>query len=144
MQVIDYQESFGKIMWQEGFPKELAGRSLEAQLRCFAFTKHRHLTQIPYRELEKEARKESGYLEGITPIPERWYLIVKEGIVCGVAYDEYAFDQASGQWKTVGCRTILPYEGYKYDSTSDNNGSGYKTRDWYQYLVCLPYDHTLW
>lgn len=144
MNVLEYQESFGKVMWQEGFLKELAGRSPEAQVRCFAFTEYAHLAKIPYQELEQEIRKETRYLESIAPIPERWHLIVKDGIVSGAAYQKYEYDPASGAWKAAGFKTVLPYERYKYDSTADNNGAGYKTRDWYKYLLCLPYDHKLW
>ncbi len=44
----------------------------------------------------------------------------------------------------MGKTPLLPYQGHVYDSTSDNNGNGYKEREWYKYLVCLPYNHTLW
>ena len=144
MKILEYQDSFGEPRWQEGFIKELTGRPLEEQLRCFAFTKYFSLTETPYQDLEKKIRERSLYLEGTNPISEHWYVIVKNGMIVGVAHDEYAFDEDSMQWIVTGQETVLPYQGYVYDTSSDNNGSGYKERDWYKYLVCLPYDHTLW
>lgn len=59
-------------------------------------------------------------------------LILKDGLVAGVLVGYYSVEY------------ILPYMGYVYDSTSDNNGAGYKEREWSKYLICLPFSHTLW
>ena len=144
MKILEYQESFGKIEWQEGFAQELAGRTIEEQLRCFAFTEYKSLTEVPYKSLEEEIRKSSVYQNGTEPIPENWYVVVKDGVIVGVAHDVLAYDEEEKWWVSTGQKSVMPYQGYVYSSTSDNNGSGYKERDWYKYLVCLPYDHTLW
>ena len=38
MKILEYDASFGEIAFPEGFEKELEGRSVEEQLRCFALT----------------------------------------------------------------------------------------------------------
>lgn len=144
MKILEYDASFGEIAFPEGFEKELEGRSVEEQLRCFALTEYAGLTKVPYEELEQKIRGSRIYLEGTTPIPERWYVVVKNGTVVGVAWDRLEYDEVTREFNAVGQKVLLPYERYVCGSTSDNNGSGYKTRDWYNYLVCLPFDHTLW
>ena len=136
MDIIQYQETFGPVRWQEGFEQELAGRTPEEQRRCYALTERRCLCDVPYRQVEETARREGWKLE---PVSDRWSVIMKEDTVAGFAYSVYR-----GLDRGIEKKPLLPYGGYVYDSTSDNNGSGYKTRDWYKYLVCLPCDHGLW
>lgn len=139
MEIMQYQDSFGAIRWQEGFEQELAGRSVEEQMRCYALTEHSLLTDVPYSELEEKIREHVYYRIGTHAVYDSWTAIVKDGLVVGVAYNDY------GEYgRIIGKKPLMPYRGYVYDSTSDNNGSGYKERDWYKYLVCLPYNHTLW
>ena len=40
MKILEYDVSFGEIAFPEGFEKELEGRSMEEQLRCFALTEY--------------------------------------------------------------------------------------------------------
>ena len=144
MKYLEYQETFGPICWQEGYEQELAGKSAEEQWRCYAVTEYRALTKVPYRELEQAIRESSVYTAGTMPVPERWYAVMKDGVMVGAGRDTYARDEMTGQWEVAGQKTLLPYEGYVYETTSDNNGAGYKEREWYRYLICLPADHTLW
>ena len=138
MEIMQYEDSFGPVKWQEGFEKELAGRSIEEQLRCFALTEYSWMCDIPYAELEKTIRQREYSLGGIHAVYDEWSAVVHNGMVVGVAYNRWDYG------RVIGKMPLLPYCGYVYDSSSDNNGSGYKTCDWYKYLVCLPYDHTLW
>lgn len=144
MKFLEYQASFGPVCWQEGYEQELAGLSVEAQWRCYAVTEYKTLTKVPYRELEQAIRESSVYTAGTMPVPERWYAVMKDGVMVGAGRDAYARDEMTGQWEVSGQKTLLPYEGYVYETTSDNNGAGYKEREWYRYLICLPSDHTLW
>ena len=144
MKITEYREEYGKIEWQEGFAAELEGLTVEEQLRCYAFTTYAYLKNIPYYAVEEEIRREGCMPEEIECIADRWYAVVRDGIVVGFAYDNYAYNEDTLQWEYTGKKAVLPYGKYMYDSTSDNNGSGYKTREWYKYLICLPREHTLW
>lgn len=139
MKTLNYEESFGIVNWQEGFEKELEGRSLEEQLRCFASTEYASHKSIPYAELEARIRSKEYYLRDISPISPDYEFIVRDGMIVGLVQHKYDSD---GEY--TGKDHILPYQCFVYDYDSDNNGSGYKTRIWYRYLVCLPHNHTLW
>lgn len=128
----DYQESMGSILWPEGFAEELAGRTIPEQLHCYGWSKLMSLTEVPYTELEdyiNAKRWEYSYLEPV----KNTCLILRDGLVVGVVV-------VSGPHREY----ILPYKGYVYASTSDNNGAGYKETEWSKYLVCLPFSHTMW
>lgn len=144
MKILQYQESFGPVRWQEGFPKELEGLTPEEQLRCYAFSGYPSLAGISYRDLEAAVQDRTRYPEGLQPIPDYWYAIVRDGTVVGVALDRYTHDEKTFSWVVSGQMPLLPYESYESDSSSDNNGSGCKSGAWYTYLVCLPAGHTLW
>ncbi len=134
-ELTEYREEMGEIRLQDGFIRELQGKSIPEQLHCYGWSKLKKLTEIPYTELEEyiKADHDEDY---VSPL-QNDRLIVKDGLVVGVVigYDVPGFTHAE---------YILPYGGYIYDSSSDNNGAGYKERDWWKHLVCLPYSHTLW
>ncbi len=128
--LIEYKEEFGEINWQEGFENELKGKTIEEQLHCYGWSDDIRCTE-PYTELEK-ITNESKYRKGsITPVQEQ-KLIVKDGLIAGIMLCLGRVD-----------KPIMPYRGYCYDSASDNNGAGYKEREWYKYLICLPFEHKL-
>ena len=102
-------------------------------------TEYGFLQDVPFTELESAIRQEDYYRRGTHAVYQRWSVIVKDDMVVGVACNKYDDD---GQ--VIGKKPLLPYQRFVYTSTSDNNGSGNKERDWYKYLVCLPYNHTLW
>ena len=54
--------------------------------------------------------------------------IVQDNIVVGVMIKDYRNEE-------IPC---FPEECVCYDYASDNNGAGYKTRESYVYLVCVP------
>lgn len=139
MKIMEYEESFGPVRFQEGYEAQLAGLSIEEQVRCFALAESGYLTKVPYAELEETVKTIYYYSQTTKPVHDFWTVIVREGIVVGFARSEYA--PRSSRIVQV---PLLPYQGYVYDSTSDNNGAGYKEQDWYKYLVCLPRDHKLW
>ncbi|MCD7807310.1 MAG: hypothetical protein LUH19_08230 [Lachnospiraceae bacterium] len=125
-----YSENMWNIRWQDGFEKEIEGKGIAEQLHCYGWSKFENLTRIPYTELEAHIRAErlENYVE---PFQEN-RLIMQDGLVVGVLVGYYRV------------KYILPYMGYVYASSSDNNGAGYKEREWSKYLICLPLSHTLW
>lgn len=139
MKIMEYEESFGPVRFQEGYEAQLAGLTVEEQVRCFALAESGSLTDVPYTELEERVKTIYYYSQTTKPVYDTWTVIVREGIVVGFARQEYA-----PRSQRIVEVPLLPYRGYVYDSTSDNNGAGYKERDWYKYLVCLPRDHKLW
>jgi len=144
-ELVEYRETFGPVRWQAGFEEELKGLSIEAQAGLYAWSKRAILAKedVSYKDIE--ALVESGEIsrDALEPIQKDQRLIVRDGLVVGVALDEWKFDL-----ETVQCTRhdlyILPYGRYVYNHTSDNNGAGYKETDWYKYLVCLPAGHELW
>lgn len=94
---------------------------IEQQLRCYVWSESSELLDVDCRDIERHCEK--------------------DGYVVGVAVDSNYLDE-SGQ-RCFGSRYIMPYERYCYDTTSDNNGAGYKETDGYRYLICLPADHSL-
>lgn len=70
-------------------------------------------------------------------------LIIRDNMMVGVALSEDCL-YIGENIEYIRGQYILPYSRYIYYSASDNNGAGYKERNWYRYLVCLPYNHNLW
>lgn len=139
MEIMEYQETFGKINFQDGFLESLKGKSIAEQIRCYALTEFLFLTTIPYTALEDLIKQQAFYLNQTHAVYSYWKAIVKDDIVVGFAYPEY------GEYgKIIDYIPLLPYRGYVFDTTSDNNGAGYKERDWYEYLICLPENHSFW
>ena len=143
-ETVEYTEEMGEVNWQEGFEQELAGKTVEQQAHCYGWSvdflvggSDASYSTIP--QLCEETERYREHLEQLDP--EYNKLIVKDGLVVGVTAPKYTYD---GHTWVKTDRYLLPYKRYVYDSTSDNNGAGYKERDWYKYLICLPADHKLW
>ncbi|MCD8118687.1 MAG: hypothetical protein LUE29_04270 [Lachnospiraceae bacterium] len=130
LEFTEYTENMGTVRWQDGFEKEIEGKAIPEQLHCYGLSKFKGLTNIPYNELESHIKEE--HLEDYVEPVEQNRLILMDGLVVGVLVGYYPVEY------------ILPYMGYVYDSSSDNNGAGYKEREWSKYLICLPFSHTLW
>ncbi len=127
-EVLEYRPEMGPVNWQEGFREELLGRPIEEQLRCYGWMEDRRMMDVPFREAEAYIRQQ-GWESSVSPVQSS-RIILMDGLVAGVRL-----------WNGI---RILPYQGYAYDSDSDNNGAGYKEREYYEYLICLPFEHTLW
>lgn len=137
----EYNESFGSVSFQDGFEKELVGKGIDKQIHCFAWTTIHSLCSVPYKELESII-KENDYYKSNTEPASFSNIIIKDDIIVGFVIKHYHLNE--GRIEGTENETILPYQGYCYDVSSDNNGAGYKERKWYKYLICLPCDHQLW
>ena len=141
IEVFEYNENFGSISFQDGFEKELVGKDIEKQIHCFAWTTVYDLCSVPYKELESTILNNEYYKSNTEPASLN-NIISKDDTIVGFVIKNYRFND--GHIEETDNDTILPYQGYCYDISSDNNGAGYKERKWYKYLICLPYDHQLW
>lgn len=140
-EVFEYSPSFGEVIWPEGFEEELRGKSIEEQVHCYAWYKHVNFGLCDHKEREQWFIERPWMLSSVEPVKQS-RVIVRDGLVVGIVIAWGAFDE-HGNWGTQ-YEYVLPFKGYCYDSTSDNNGAGYKESDWYKYLFCLPASHTFW
>lgn len=121
--IVEYEESFGTPHFPEGFKESLEGLSIEEQIER-------------YRVTVEVSKKNTGWTERTNSfgyfhpekISEVAGYIVQDGIIVGVMIKDYRNVE-------VPC---FPEECVCYDYSSDNNGAGYKTRESYVYLVCVP------
>ena len=170
----NYNEEMGEIEYPEGFEEQLKKFSIEPftshfdkgfkeddainiidamtliesninnQMRCFGWSKVKNIPQWDDERYYSETPDNSliEYIEPLVQDRDHIHLIMKDGIIVGVVIEGI---RSFGDVKVIDTNSILfPGQGYIYDSSSDNNGAGYKTRKWYKYLVCLPHNHTLW
>lgn len=135
-----------RLIWDES--KEFHFQSIPAQMRCFGWSERERPVEWDDPRLVSE-NPDPELQEIIHPLmmeKDERRLIVKEKIIVGVALSSTIglFNSGDHCYQLMEDHCILPYHGYVSSSSSDNNGSGYKTRDWYTYLICLPYNHNLW
>ncbi len=134
----EYAKEMGTIRWQDSFIDQLRGRTIEEQLHCYGWCKdHPLLNAIPFSEAEAYIRRER-LEQDVSPVTND-KLIIKDGLVAGVDLS-WSIPSICQNHKEY----VLPYGSCVYASALDNNGAGYKERKWYKYLICLPFDHTLW
>ncbi len=131
-----------------GCIKESYVKSITQQMRCYGWSEYNK--PVEWNDPRLVAEKPDPELQRkICPIMsgrDNIRLVTKENMVVGVALESAVAYYHSGEdyFYLKEDRCIFPYQGYIFSSTSDNNGAGYKQRDWYRYLVCLPYNHNLW
>ena len=150
-ELIDYKESFGALNLPEGFEDALRGKPVEEQLKCYAWSKDRVVGEadgVSYRDLEAYCRSHPKELARLSPV-KAGLLIMRDGVVVGVTYYAPVADDPSDpntlyHFSRNSVKCVLPYARHCYDVLSDNNGAGYKETCLYEYLICLPYGHTLW
>lgn len=119
LEILEYTGVMGKIRWPAGFEQALEGKTIAQQLECYRVADW-DVGPLSYY-LVNWAR--CGGLERLDEYAGWEKIIVRDGKVVGLV-----------RWG----RTILPYGVVAKDSDSDNNGSGYKERTSYYYLVCVP------
>ena len=144
-EIIPYEESFGPVRMPEGFEAELAGKTLEEQAQLYVWMKDTFGVRrgTSPAEFLEHCKGSSDYADFVEPLRETDALIVKDGLVVGIGRLLYKYDEDELRFVHYRKHCML-YNGYCYDSDSDNNGAGYKTRYWYKYLMCLPAGHGLW
>lgn len=121
--IVNYEESFGTPNFPEGFLESLCGLSIEEQTERYRVTVETSKKNTGW----KERTASFGYfkLDGISEVKA---VIVRDGIVVGAMITDW-------RGTDIPC---FPEECVCYDYDSDNNGAGYKTREGYIYLVCVP------
>lgn len=123
-------------------------KSIAQQMRCFGWSEFKRPVEWddPCLVSEKPNDELQRMIHPIMMGLDHIRLIVKENMVVGVVLEDTVGYCHSGEdyYSLTEENYILPYHEYVYLSTSDNNGSGYKERDWHKYLICLPYNHNFW
>ena len=122
--------------------------NITRQLRCYGWSEFKRPVEWndPRLVAEKPDPELQRMIQPIMAKRDNIRLIVKENMVVGVALEDaigYLRSDDDYFYLTED-HYLFPYYGFVYSSTSDNNGAGYKERDWHRYLICLPYNHNLW
>lgn len=118
------------------------------QMHCYGWADNKDLVEWddPRLVAEEPDPDLKRQIKPITLDKDEIRLIVKDHMVVGVMLSSFIgwHKTENTSYTVMEDEPILPYCGYVYDSTSDNNGAGYKKREWYRYLICLPKNHNLW
>ena len=123
MKIINYEEKFGKYSFPEGFEKRLRGRSVEEQMKFYRTTEYSSYSLTNW----SQRTTKSGYRR-LEDTREVKALIVKDGLLVGVMI----LDDCNREVPCFAEERICTYYA------EDNNGAGYKIREDYLYLVCVP------
>lgn len=163
--IVQYHDNMGELRFPNGFEEHLKELMPEydlvkcyskscrtsilmKQMRCYGWSELKR--PVEWNDPRLTSHTPNFKLQEIIhPIMMDWEkirLIVKDDMMVGVMLDDllnchFSDKEASFYYEE---HSILPYDGYVYDSTSDNNGAGYKERELNRYLICLPYNHNLW
>lgn len=125
MKIVSYQKDFGEYQFPEGFREQLVGLSVAEQMQFYRVTEIRvQSTDADWRE--RRAQKWFTKLDQSSDVDA---LVVDGDLVVGIIVNAY-FD----------CKKPLLIGqkiGICTASNSDNNGAGYKERDWYCYLAAV-------
>ena len=123
MKIINYEEKFGKYSFPEGFKERLRGRSIEEQMNFYRTTEYSSYTITSW----SERTTKSGYcrLEDTRDVKA---LIVDGDLLVGAMI----LDDCNREVPCFAEECVCTYYA------EDNNGAGYKIREDYLYLVCVP------
>lgn len=131
MKIEKYQVKFGEINFPEGFESKLKGKSLEEQMAFYRVTGSSRIADTPYGQIDEETISE--YCHNLSEYGDVTGLIERDGILVGV--------RIHGWWDKVMQHKedtlVMPYQCVCTYYASDNNGSGYKEREDYAYLICI-------
>lgn len=122
LEILEYTGDMGMICWPAGFEQVLEGKTMEEQLRHYMILDH-YQSPLSYYLAGWSNLAATKSLVPLSDYSNWEKVILRDGKVVGFV--------------RMG-RTILPYHVVMEDSTSDNNGAGYKERTDYYYLVCVP------
>lgn len=149
--VYEYNEKFinyneGGLLWNP--IQESHVKSIAQQMRCFGWSEFKRPVEWddPRLVAEKPDCELQQNIHSIMTDRDHMRQIMKKNMMVGVVLEGIVgyYNSCENHYYFKENDYILPYCGYVYSSTSDNNGAGYKEHDWYKYLVCLPYNHNLW
>ncbi len=131
MKTEKYQLKFGEINFPEGFEEKLKGKTLEEQMKFYRITASSRTADIPYGKLDAETIEESCY--SLSEYKAITGLIELDGILVGVRIHSW-WDRVMMHEEDT---SVLPYQRVCTYYASDNDGSGYKEREDYAYLICV-------
>ena len=123
MRIVAYEESFGKYSFPEGFEETLHGLTIEEQMNRYRLSMSRVDAMTGWRE-----RNFGRWYVRLDAVRDVRALIVHDGLLIGIMLENYC-------GREVPCfadECVCTY----YDE--ENNGAGYKTRQDYVYLLCVP------
>jgi hypothetical protein len=121
--IVPYEESFGAFTLPEGFSETLQGLSIEEQMGRYRLSMSRTDAMTDWRE------RTSGYwYVKLDAVSDVLALIVKDETLVGIMIKDH-------NGREVPC---FADEGVCTYYDEENNGAGYKTRQDYVYLLCVP------
>ena len=123
--IIPYEESFGPYTLPEGFADGLKGLSIEEQMNRYRLSMSRVDAMTGWRQ-----RTSGTWYVRLDQIRDVTALIVHEDLLVGAMIRDYRNVE-------VPC---FADERICIDYDIENNGAGYKTREEYVYLLCVPED----
>ena len=125
MKIVSYQKEFGEYKFPEGFREQLVGHSVEEQMQFYRVTEIRaQSTDANWRE--RRAQKWFTKLDQGSDVAA---LVVDGDLLVGIIVNAY--------FQSEEALLIGQSRGVCTASNSDNNGAGYKERDWYCYLAAV-------
>ena len=127
--IVPYEESFGAYTFPAGFEETLKGKTIEQQMDCYRLTMSVTDANTDWRE-----RTHGMWYVKLDRVSDVRALIVHGDTLVGILVE----DDNGREVPCFADERVCTYYA------QDNNGAGYKERDWYRYLICLPADHTLW
>ena len=126
MKYIEYEESFGKFSYPDGFEATLDGLTVEEQLNRFRTTTYTRFANTGWMERTIDGRGNRVENDGDVRA-----VVVKDGKIVGVMIND-------DNGRDVFCS---PEDYVCTYYAEDNNGAGSKTRADFTYLVCVSEDY---
>lgn len=123
MKIVPYEESFGTFTFPEGFEQTLKGLTIEEQMNRYRLSMSRTDAMTGWRE-----RTYGTWYVKLDAVRDVRALIVKDDTLVGIMLEDH-------NNREVPCFADCGVCTY-YDE--ENNGAGYKTRQDYVYLLCVP------
>ena len=124
----EWYDKHQHIEYPEGFRERLLGKTIEAQMKCFAVVENTEVSRSSYGETDSSRAYRRA--KRLPDLYEFRGLIVEDSIIEGII--------VQGAWG----RDIPmgPYDTVCTYYASDDNGSGSKDREDTVTLICLPPD----
>ena len=122
----DWYDRHQHIEYPEGFKERLVGRTIEAQMKCFAVVENREISRTSYGQVDNT--QVYSRAKRLTDLYEFRGLILEDGIIEGIL--------VQGAWGRE--IPMGPYDTVCTYYASDNNGSGSNDREDTVTLICLP------
>lgn len=122
MKFLDYDEKMGEVSYPDGFFELIKDLPISEQMKFFRTT-----TSIR-RSHENWNERNTEYTHTLDEDENVKAIILKDGYIAGVII--YAYFLGSE-------KAVMPERCVCTYYASENNGSGYKEREEYTYLICI-------